>query len=66
MSWLSRLVNVFRSDRVGDELDEELAFHVDATTDALIDEGVVAGGGRAAGAVVGSAMPAPCANEAAT
>ena len=40
MSWLSRLVNVFRSDRVGDELDEELAFHVDATADALIDQGV--------------------------
>ena len=40
MSWLSRFANVFRSDRVGDELDEELAFHVDATADALVDEGV--------------------------
>jgi putative ABC transport system permease protein len=40
MSWLSRVANVFRSHRVGDALDEELAFHVAATTDALIEEGV--------------------------
>jgi hypothetical protein len=40
MSWLSRLANVFRSERVSDELDDELAFHIDETTDALIDEGV--------------------------
>ena len=39
MSWLSRLVNVFRSDRVGDALDDEQAFHVEATTSALIDAG---------------------------
>ena len=45
MSWLSRLVNVFRSDRVGDALDDELAFHLEATIDALIAEGL-AGRGR--------------------
>jgi hypothetical protein len=40
MSWLSRLANVFRSSRVGDALDEELAFHVESTTDALIKDGL--------------------------
>jgi predicted permease len=30
MSWLSRVVNVFRPGRVTDDLDEELAFHVEA------------------------------------
>ena len=30
MSWLSRALNVFRAGRVGDELDEELAFHVES------------------------------------
>ncbi len=40
MSWLSRLVNVFRSDRVGDALDDEVSFHIEATTDALIDQGL--------------------------
>jgi hypothetical protein len=30
---LRRALNVFRSDRVGDDLDDELAFHLEATAD---------------------------------
>jgi hypothetical protein len=29
MSWLSRFVNVFRSDRVSEEIDEELGSHIE-------------------------------------
>jgi hypothetical protein len=29
MSWLSRVVNVFRADRVSREIDEELQFHLE-------------------------------------
>jgi putative ABC transport system permease protein len=39
MSLLSRLRNVFRSDRVDDELDEELRFHLEQKTEALMDQG---------------------------
>ncbi len=65
MSWLSRLVNVFRSERVGDALDDEQAFHVEAATSALIDEGRRRKRRRPRH-VVGSAMPARCASGAAT
>jgi len=40
MSLISRIVNVFRSDRVDDDLDEELRFHVEERRKALIDAGV--------------------------
>ncbi len=36
MSWLSRVVNVFREERVTDELDEELQFHVESRARDLI------------------------------
>jgi predicted permease len=40
MSWLSRIVNVFRSAEVNEELDEELRFHVEARAEDLIAAGV--------------------------
>jgi putative ABC transport system permease protein len=40
MSSISRLLNVFRSDRVDDELDDELRFHLEQKTNALIDAGM--------------------------
>jgi putative ABC transport system permease protein len=40
MSWLSRLTNVFRSDRLDRDLDAELAFHIEARTDELIAKGL--------------------------
>jgi putative ABC transport system permease protein len=40
MSWLSRIVNVFRSDRVDDDLDDELRFHLEQKTNALIAAGL--------------------------
>ncbi len=40
MSWLSRIINVFRSDEVDRELDEGLRFHVEARTEDLIASGV--------------------------
>ena len=39
MSWFARLVNVFRADKVSDEIDRELAFHLAERTDTLIAEG---------------------------
>jgi predicted permease len=39
MSWLSRLRNVFRSDRVADEVERELAFHLAERADDLMAEG---------------------------
>ncbi len=39
MSWLSRLANVVKRDRVADDLDEELRFHAAARADALRAEG---------------------------
>src|ERR1700681_1132930 len=40
MSWLSRLVNVFRSDRLDRDLDAELQFHIEARTEELIARGL--------------------------
>jgi len=40
MSFLSRLVNVFRSGRVDDDLDDELRFHLEQRTQALIAGGM--------------------------
>jgi predicted permease len=40
MSWLTRLVNVFRPGKVSDDIDRELAFHVAERTDELIADGV--------------------------
>jgi hypothetical protein len=40
MSWVSRIVNVFRSDRVDDDLDDELRFHLEQKTNALIAAGL--------------------------
>jgi predicted permease len=39
MSWLTRLVNVFRAGRVSDDIDRELAFHVAERADELIADG---------------------------
>lgn len=36
MSWLSRVVNVFRADRVSREIDEELQFHLDSRIEDLV------------------------------
>jgi predicted permease len=43
MYWLSRIVNVMRRDRVDDDLEEEIRFHLAARTEDLIREGVAAG-----------------------
>ena len=40
MSWISRVVNVFRRSRVDAELDEELRFHVEERTEALMRDGL--------------------------
>jgi len=40
VSLLRRALNVFRSHRVGDDLDDELAFHLEATIDQLVAEGL--------------------------
>src|SRR5260221_552318 len=40
MSLLSRLTNVFRADRVAQELDEELQFHVDERIRELTTAGM--------------------------
>lgn len=40
MSLLSRITNVFRSGRVADDLDDELKFHVEATTERLVADGL--------------------------
>jgi predicted permease len=40
MSWLTRIVNIVRSHRVEDELDEELTFHVEEKARRLVAEGV--------------------------
>ncbi|MGH9161564.1 MAG: ADOP family duplicated permease [Vicinamibacteraceae bacterium] len=40
MSWISRVVNLFRTSRVDRELDEELRFHVEERTDALVRDGL--------------------------
>ncbi|HMF78203.1 MAG TPA: ABC transporter permease, partial [Bryobacteraceae bacterium] len=40
MSWLSRLANVFRSERVDQDLLDELQFHIEARTEDLIRSGM--------------------------
>jgi hypothetical protein len=40
MSWLSRLINVFRAAAVNRDLDEELRFHLDARVDELMRQGL--------------------------
>ena len=40
MSWLSRVVNVFRPERVNRDLDEEIQFHLDARTADLTSRGM--------------------------
>src|SRR5262245_30863494 len=40
MSWLTRLVNVFRADHLQDEIDEELRFHLDARAEQLVAQGL--------------------------
>src|SRR5689334_21148182 len=46
MSWLSRWRNVWRSDRVSDDIDSELRFHLESRTDDLIREGLSPGDAR--------------------
>ena len=40
MSWISRLTNVFRPDRLSNELDRELEFHIAERTAALVNAGM--------------------------
>jgi len=40
VSWLSRLLNVARRERVNQDLDEEIQFHLDARTEALTSRGI--------------------------
>src|SRR6185437_700000 len=40
MPWHTRLRNVFRAERLNEELDSELAFHVAETADRLVSEGM--------------------------
>jgi hypothetical protein len=40
MSLLRRALNVFRGHRVNEDLDDELAFHLEATIDQLVAEGL--------------------------
>jgi putative ABC transport system permease protein len=42
MSLISRIVNAFRSGRVDDDLDDELRFHLEETTQRLMDDGLPA------------------------
>src|SRR5215471_15598896 len=40
MSWFSRLVNVFRSDRVNHDLEDEIRFHLDTRTEEFRRRGM--------------------------
>ena len=40
MSWISRLVNALRSERVASDLDEELRFHFEERVDELVRGGM--------------------------
>src|SRR5258707_464064 len=40
MSWLSRLTNVFRTDRLDRDLLDELEFHIETRTEELIGSGM--------------------------
>ena len=39
VSWIARLVNVFRAEKVSEDIDRELAFHLEERADALIADG---------------------------
>ena len=43
MSWPSRLTNVFRSEELDRELEDELQFHIEARTEDLIEGGMTPG-----------------------
>ncbi|MDF2774558.1 MAG: hypothetical protein K0S86_4058 [Geminicoccaceae bacterium] len=47
MSIFSRLRNAFRSDAVSDEIDREMAFHIEQRTDDLVAAGMSPGRARA-------------------
>jgi hypothetical protein len=40
MSWSSRLSNVFRPDRLDDDLDDEQRFHIEERADELEAQGL--------------------------
>ena len=40
MSWLSRLANVFRSDRLNHDLEDEIRFHLDTRAAELRRRGM--------------------------
>src|SRR5260370_15115293 len=40
MSWLSRLANVFHTNRLDRDLDDELQFHIETRTEDLIATGM--------------------------
>ena len=65
MSRLSRILNVFRSARVEDELDEELRFHLDERARQLMAGGM-AEAKPTARRGAGSATPSSFASTAAT
>ena len=66
MSWLSRLVNVVRRDRVDRDLDEEMQFHLAARTDELITRRHAARTRRRDMPAGNSATRFSCASRAAT
>ena len=40
MAWFSRLRNLFRSDRLSDEIQREMDFHIAERVDDLVSRGV--------------------------
>ena len=46
MAWLSRLVNVFRGQRIADEIDEEMQFHLESRIRGYVDAGMSADDAR--------------------
>ncbi len=46
MGWFNRFSNLFRREHLGEELDEELQFHLDARTQDNVDAGMNAGAAR--------------------
>src|SRR5580658_9854112 len=46
MGWLNRFSNLFRRDKVGEELEEELQFHLDARTRDNLNAGMNAEAAR--------------------
>ena len=41
MSWLTRLINAFRTDRLNSDLDDEAQYHIEQTTAELIRTGLM-------------------------